>query len=582
MKKNIQFIYITFILISLWSCGTKPYPYSLLVADSLVNVKPDSAIVLLTSLKDSMKSQTKATQMYYQLLCIKAKDKAYIHNTSDSLILPVLHYYIEKNDKKILPEAYYYAGRVYRDLGDAPQALEYFRKALESLNKETNYHLKSVIYSQMGTLFSYQGINDEALTAYTRAYECDTELKDSAGMAFDLQDIAWSHRKKKQIDSALYYYKEAYVIASKIRHKTWVVLIQSQIASIYNQLKEYELAKKALEPSLNNHDHHSKSGIYSIASEIYHKTGQIDSAIYYYNKLLTCGTIYAKQAAHHGLSQISIAQNKPQKALLHLQHLIKCTDSIQKLTNIETIQKMNSIYNYKLRENENNQLRTENAQNKLIIIFITAISLILFTLALAYIQYNKRKRLQLRFQLDKLAQFKEEHYRKSVQFITENQKKIEELEEKLKESDNEKSILKESLQKQKEIILYANKQVELEIDKQEEARKSLINSDIYIYFKEQIRSIRTVHISDEDWTQLENAINNAYKGFTNKLYTLHKLNENELRVCLLIKINIQPTDMARLTNLTKETISSIRRRLYHKVFHKTGSTKDWDEFVLSL
>ena len=92
--------------------------------------------------------------MYYRLLCIKANDKAYILHTSDSLILPVLHYYIEKDDERHLPEAYYYAGRVYRDLGDAPQALEYFEKAAEALPEDGGYKLKSKIYSQMGTLFA--------------------------------------------------------------------------------------------------------------------------------------------------------------------------------------------------------------------------------------------------------------------------------------------------------------------------------------------------------------------------------------------------------------------------------------------
>ena len=32
----------------------------------------------------------------------------------------------------------------------------------------------------------------------------------------------------------------------------------------------------------------------------------------------------------------------------------------------------------------------------------------------------------------------------------------------------------------------------------------------------------------------------------------------------------------------KYQISSMRRRLYKKVFDKDGSGKDWDEFILSL
>lgn len=112
------------------SCDSKPYPQVLQLADSLANTCPDSAIVLLEQFKNSASQESKETQMYYQLLTIKARDKAYITHTSDSLILEVLHYYEKREDKKHLPEAYYYAGRIYRNLGDAPQALEYFFKAI--------------------------------------------------------------------------------------------------------------------------------------------------------------------------------------------------------------------------------------------------------------------------------------------------------------------------------------------------------------------------------------------------------------------------------------------------------------------
>lgn len=131
-----------------------------------------------------MKAESEATRMYYRLLCIKANDKAYIRHTSDSLILPVLHYYTEKKDEHHLPEAYYYAGRVYRDLEDAPLALDYFQKAIDALPDNKGYRLKSKIYSQMGTLFLYQKTYDEALKILKEARKCNIALKDSASMVF--------------------------------------------------------------------------------------------------------------------------------------------------------------------------------------------------------------------------------------------------------------------------------------------------------------------------------------------------------------------------------------------------------------
>lgn len=128
---------------------------------------------------------------------------------ADSLILPVLHFYIEKDDERHLPEAYYYAGRVYRDLGDAPQALEYFEKAVETLPEDGGYKLKSKIYSQMGTLFAYQSMYAEALEMYKKGGEFDSILKDSVGMVFKSRDIGNMYRDLGKRDSTLAYFKEA-------------------------------------------------------------------------------------------------------------------------------------------------------------------------------------------------------------------------------------------------------------------------------------------------------------------------------------------------------------------------------------
>lgn len=139
-------------MLCLCSCREAPYPKALHVADSLANVKPDSAISVLQSLRGEMATASEEVQMYYHLLCIKANDKAYIPHTSDSLIRVVLHYYIDKADERHLPEAYYYAGRVFRDLGDVPQALDYLSKAIQALPDDANNPFKRNIYSQMGRL----------------------------------------------------------------------------------------------------------------------------------------------------------------------------------------------------------------------------------------------------------------------------------------------------------------------------------------------------------------------------------------------------------------------------------------------
>ena len=44
----------------------------------------------------------------------------------------------------------------------------------------------------------------------------------------------------------------------------------------------------------------------------------------------------------------------------------------------------------------------------------------------------------------------------------------------------------------------------------------------------------------------------------------------------------QPKGIALLTAHSKESVASTRARLYQKFFGQKGSSKDWDDFVLSL
>ena len=110
-------------------------------------------------------------------------------------------------------EAYYYAGRVYRDLQDVPQALDYFQRAAQASYGSTDYRLISKIYAQIGTLFSYQDIYDESLEMFKRAYPYSIMAKDSSGMVFALRDIAGSCRENNLISYSLHYYRKAYNLA---------------------------------------------------------------------------------------------------------------------------------------------------------------------------------------------------------------------------------------------------------------------------------------------------------------------------------------------------------------------------------
>ncbi len=109
---------------------------------------------------------------------------------------------------------------------------------------------------------------------------------------------------------------------------------------------------------------------------------------------------------------------------------------------------------------------------------------------------------------------------------------------------------------------------------------TIFSSPVYLRLQQYLAEGR--NMTDNDWQELTDVVNAVYTGFTDKLYSLYKMSPQDYHVSLLIKVRLQPKDIATLTAHSKESIASTRSRLYQKVFGKKGSTRDWDDFILSI
>ena len=81
---------------------------------------------------------------------------------------------------------------------------------------------------------------------------------------------------------------------------------------------------------------------------------------------------------------------------------------------------------------------------------------------------------------------------------------------------------------------------------------------------------------------MEDTLKETCSGFFEKLSEIYTFNEFQLRVCMLIKAHFSPSEIAKLTERPKETITSTRRRLYARIFQEKGKPEDWDNFIISL
>lgn len=581
---------ILFVVVLLASCRADCDDVRLLQqADSLLNVRPDSMKVVLGTWADSIGHCPERVRMYYNLLRVKADDKAYVTHTSDSLILSIVRYYREQRDKTHLPEALYYAGRTYSDLKDAPRALEYYQRAIDVMEHEelTDYNLLSRIYSQMGTLFFYQELYDELPGVLRKAYQCDLILKDSANLVFDLRDIGRSFAAVERQDSAIWYYNRAGEMAQYMQDSILLSMVYGELAGFYVNWGNYPAAREKLQIAWQTVDTLSMPMYYNNTARYYYGTDQLDSAVYYYRQNLSLDSYLHRADAYKGLAKITRRRGNFFEALRYYELYMLYDDSLRQITRTETVNKIDALYNYHKFERENKKLKREDFKHRSMISFLVILVLFSLLLFAVFWQKYKRKEQAMLLQQEKLKFQQEKLKRYSMEQIEENKKRIEALSKQLDNAKNEKDnglLHWNLLLAQKEQVEKDNQQIEAVQAIQRKAEESLYAANIYNKFRavadsrEKFQSLQA-----EDWQELQLRVDETYDGFTTRLKNLYpQISEKELHICLLIKIGATPTQMATIMISSKQDISSVRSRLYTKLSGTKGSSKQCDQLVHSL
>ena len=617
MKAHLVFILFIGVSLSLGCSRHRPYPLFMEQAQSCVETAPDSALHYLSLLKDNIRREPEETQMYYHLLTIKAKDKLYTRHTSDSLINLIVKFYNKYGDKNKQIEAYYYQGSVYRDMNDAPSALDAFHevisrsKELSSAGKKQSADLMARTYNQMGTLFAYQGLYDESLQANRESVNCYLAQGKKDKISYALRNIARMYDAKHQKDSALHYYQKAYRTALSVcsPHKAYVIL--GELGSFYYNLAKADSAKQMLITALKHQP--GMANALLVLGDVYRGENRWDSACYYLHQAIEYGDIYKQHSAYQHLSSIEIQKQNYPQAITYIQRAQLLADSIKEITRTEAIAQINSLYNYQHIQKENYTLLLKNEKKNALSWILGCISLAITGVAVGIYFYYRKKVQATRLQTYKYRKLQEEQEAMSMKAHEENIRKIKELEQKQRETEprvkelEQKSVKQEReiaekntlLNAQKEELEQAKAQQDLLLAQKEQLeaknqeiiaslktqrvlQDSLRQTSIYHFFHQACTKADS-KITEEKWSELQKEVDTAYPNFSKCLYELYpKLSVVELQICYLMKISIPPIHIAIFTNRTKAAISNARTRLAKKLLGEQNSTEKLDTFISDL
>ncbi len=599
--KNCFALFIGFCL-CLSACGLqKEYPEAMQQAIRCLDTNPDSARFYLASISSNIPEEPEETRMYHALLTLRAEDKLYVRQTSDSLIKSIVTYYNKQGDTAKRLEAYYMLGRIYRDLDEPLEALKAFQEAADLGKKTQQYDLLGRVYEQKMYVFSYQNLLAEASEMANKSYDYYCMQKDTIGITYALRNKARLYSKINQKDSMEICYQKAVRIAFNAKDTLTAYSILRELAAILADLRRYDDSEKALAYIPEKSKKENAITLYNIA-RIHLYRQQEDSARDYLLKALQAKynkNIYLQKSIYQQLSSLSEKQGEVAQALRYERTCAMLKDSIAAITQTEAIYKIHALYNYQKIKQEKDRLLLQNEhQQKLLylsLLILLGIGILISWGIRQFKQYKqnvaqqKKELANLRVELEreKETEQKQEHE------LQKNQTKIEELElliETARKERDEKTETCQQLQRQISQLEISNRHIRLNMDEKALARQEkelrkqeMRQSAIYLWFHEESH---WEHIPEAapQWEELRNLIKDCFPQFIVRLHTLYpKISEMELRTCFLLKLEIPLKAFPKIMNkASASAISNLRIRLYQKLFNKEGTASELDEFIADL
>ena len=583
MKEKV--IYLLLILLILTSCaGNRKYDDLMKRADSIMNVNDDSAKVAIRML-DGIKSQlpefSQSQKMRYELLRHKAMNKACITFTSDSVMKKVVDYYDNHGSANERMLANYVLGCVYRDMYETPMALEYYNKATEQADTtaaDCDYGTLYRVYSQMGFLFSKQYLPYQLLDAFGKAVKYAYLAKDTLNAIINYQnrENAYSYLGNK--DSVIAINLHAATMFKQIGNNYAAAIAFGCNYNYYIEKKDFINAKKAFEAynstgyEGNSNYEDAKAYVLCLKGTYYMFTGQLDSACYILQQSLKfCKSFSNKAATTKALAHYYAKVNQPSLAMKYALQSSEYNDSDLIEARKTQLQQVQAMYDYG-RNQEIARMAEQKAKRSTQMNYMIVFACVVLFLFLSYVYRKqlalKKKRiaasklvyedclLKLKRLQEEKAQLVAEKDKKLAQIITEKENAISKLVSEIHDIQNRYSLSSMS-----------------------DAYLVLKNSSIY----KKIQCIEAhplEEMTEEDWTELADTVEELIPNFIPMLK--NRVSDRDYRICLLIRLGIPASLMARLLNLSDAAISKSRKTMLKKLCGKVGKPKEFDEYVLHI
>ncbi len=179
-------------------------------------------------------------------------------------------------------------GNVYAEQGYPEKALDYYFRSLKLKEVQNNKGGTAIAFGNIGTVYDDMGENEKALDYYERALKLDEEIGEKDGVATWLGNIGLVYERQKEYDKALDHYFRALKIAEETGNSVTIAVQLRAIGSLYSDIGKYKKAEDYLLRALALDE--SAGALLELMHDeeklhvLYSKTGRPELALEHYKK----------------------------------------------------------------------------------------------------------------------------------------------------------------------------------------------------------------------------------------------------------------------------------------------------------
>ncbi len=489
-------------------------------------------------------------------------NRNYILITTDSLIREAADYFDSHGTPNERLRAHYLLGCAYRDMGEAPRAINCFQDAISTVdttNHDSDYRTLSAVYSQMAMHYNKMFLFINAEEAYKQSSRLSLMIKDTLYAAYDLEMAAGSLMLQNKMSEAESLLNEAMRLYDCC-HATQNGL-QCSVTLMYLYLitgNELEKVKHIIDNYEAQSDFFSgnktlpgaKRQYYYYKGLYYEQMDLLDSAEYCY-----------RQVFYNGMP--AIVQVPMYKGLLSIYKKRNVTDSIAKYADLYCLANDSSLstkdqeitaqsaasYNYNRYQRQSLENAKEAHAANLRFIIASAILMVIIVASVYFMRRNK-----------KLKREQSAKYRAAIIERNKLRKEIESLAAK----DYDTIIAR----KEREIA-ELNKAIEQQGTMH---RQVMANDKLSVFEKSAIVQVfkdkRTYHkgqepVSNDEWKALVSQFRGDMPSASSSMNSLSPL---QLHVCILLLLGFEEGEIALVCQTRPQVITNAKARANQKLF----------------